>query len=186
MTGRPRREDTDEETARVIQADSHYRMPRAMAVPNVGQIVRPPATGSRLWRFLNLFSNSNVWLYRVSGGRIGGRMGRAPVMLLHHVGRKTWRTRVTPVLFMPDAEKLIVVGSKGGAERDPAWVANLMAQPRTTVEVARRRVTVDARMASDSERERYWPDLVAMYPSYFTYQQRTARRLPVVVLEPVT
>ena len=147
--------------------------------------MRPPKSGSRLWRVLDVLSNSNVWLYRISGGRIGGRMGKAPVLLLHHVGRKTGRERVTPVLFLADGERrLVIVGSKGGAQHDPAWYRNLMAHPRTTVKVARRRLAVDARLADEAEREAYWPRLVEMYPSFATYQRRTERRLPVVILEP--
>ena len=163
---------------------SPYRMPRSIPVPNPGAL-RPPRHGSRLWRFLDVFSYGNVRLYRLSGGRIGGRMGRAPVLLLHHVGRKTGTARVTPLLFLPDGRRLVVVGSKGGASRDPAWVANLMANPLTTVEVARQRVRVRARMANDAEREQYWPRLVEIYPSYAVYQKRTDRVIPVVVLEPV-
>ena len=159
------------------------RMPRSIPAPNLGALARPPGTGSRLWRVLDVLSNTNVWLYRVTGGRIGGRMGRAPILLLHHVGRKTGRERVTPVLFLPDGERLVIVGSKGGAERDPAWLRNLLANPRTTVELARRRIAVEARPADDAERERYWPRLVELYPSFETYPGRTQRRLPVVILE---
>jgi deazaflavin-dependent oxidoreductase (nitroreductase family) len=111
-------------------------------------------------------------------------MGRAPVLLLHHVGRRSRTARVTPVLFLPDGQRLVIVGSKGGARRHPAWFSNLMAHPETTVEVARRRIPVRARMATDSERHRYWDRLVEMYPSFALYQERTERALPVVVLEP--
>jgi deazaflavin-dependent oxidoreductase (nitroreductase family) len=112
-------------------------------------------------------------------------MARAPVLLLHHVGRKTGTARVTPVLFLADGSRLVIVGSKGGASADPAWVANLMAQPVTTVEVGRRRVRVRARRAGEAERAKYWPRLVEIYPSYATYQDRTERVIPVLVLEPV-
>ena len=164
--------------------DPRYVMPRSIPAPNLGRVLRPPSTGSRSWRVLDVLSNSNVWLYRASGGRIGGRMGRAPVLLLHHVGRRTGTERVTPVLFLVDGDRLVVVGSKGGAERDPAWLTNLLAAPDTVVEVARRRIAVRARRADDAERERLWPRLVEMYPSYGVYQERTERTLPVVVLEP--
>ena len=160
-------------------------MPRSIAVPNLGRVIRPPRTGSRLWRGLDVLSNSNVHLYRLSGGRIGGRMGKAPVLLLHHVGRKTGTARVTPVLFLADGPRLVIVGSKGGAAADPAWVANLIAQPLTTVEVGRRRIRVRARMADDEERARYWPLCAEIYPSYDSYQNRTERVIPVLVLEPV-
>ena len=134
---------------------SPYRMPRAIAAPNLGK-VPPPRTGSRLWKVLNALSGGNVRLYRLSGGRLGGRMGQAPVLLLHHVGRKTGTHRVTPLLFLADGERLVIVGSKGGAEREPAWVANLLASPLTTVEVARRKIRVRARRATEEERASYW------------------------------
>ena len=162
-----------------------YRMPRAIAAPNVGRRLRPPRPGSRLWRALDFFSGANVQLYRVSGGRIGGRMGRAPVLLLHHVGRKSGTPRVTPVLFLADDSRLVIVGSKGGAAKHPAWFHNLRANPLTTVEVARRRFQVRAREATEAERAAYWPRMKEIYPSYAVYQQRTERILPVVVLEPV-
>ena len=169
-----------------MDPDSPYRMPRAIPAPNLGALAKPPPTGSGLWRLLDLLSNSNVRLYRLSGGRIGGRMNRAPVLLLHHVGRKTGKHRVSPLLFLADGERLVIVGSKGGAAAHPAWYLNVMAEPLTTVEVGRRRVRVKAREATDIERETYWPRLLEIYPSYGTYQQRTARILPIVVLEPVT
>ena len=165
-------------------AETPYRMPRSIPAPNLGRIARPPRPGSRLWRFLDVFSGLNVGLYRASGGRIGGRMGRAPVLLLHHVGRRSGQRRVTPLLFLPDGERLVVVGSKGGAARHPAWYRNLLAHPETEVEVARRRVRVRAREASADERAALWPRLLDIYPSYGIYQDRTDRTLPVVVLEP--
>jgi F420H(2)-dependent quinone reductase len=164
---------------------SPYRMPRSLPVPNIGRLAPPPPEGSRLWRVMNAFTDGNVRLYRLSGGRIGGRMSRAPVLLLHHVGRKSGKLRVTPLLFLADGDRLVIVGSKGGAADHPAWFRNLVANPDTTVEVGRRRVRVRARMASDEERARYWPRLVDIYPAYATYQERTDRALPLVVLEPL-
>lgn len=164
---------------------SPYRLPRSIPVPNLGQRFAPPAPGSRRWRVVNAFGGANVRLYRLSGGRIGGRMGAAPVLLLHHVGRRSGTPRVTPLLFLADRTRLVVVGSKAGAATNPAWFVNLMAHPVTTVEIGRRKLRVRARMADDAERASYWPRLVDIYPSYATYQDRTARVLPIVVLEPV-
>ena len=162
-----------------------YRMPRSIPAPNLGRVFPPPPTGARSWRALNRLSDLNIWLYRRSGGRIGGRMGRAPVLLLHHLGRKSGKERVSPVLFLADGERLVIVGSKGGAAKHPAWFVNLMAHPMTTVEVGSSRVPVQARMATEAERTEYWPRLLEIYPSYGIYQERTERVLPVVVLEPV-
>jgi F420H(2)-dependent quinone reductase len=161
-----------------------YVMPRVtVPVPNLGRVLKPPRPGSPLWRLLDIYSNLNVVLYRLTGGRVGGRMGRASVLLLHHVGRKSGIARVTPVLFLADGTRLVIVGSKGGASKHPAWFGNLMAHPNTTVEVARHKIPVRARVASEAERAEYWPRLVEMYPSYSTYQERTDRLLPVLVLE---
>jgi deazaflavin-dependent oxidoreductase (nitroreductase family) len=113
-------------------------------------------------------------------------MGQAPVLLLHHVGRKSGHERVTPVLFMADGERLIVVGSKGGASRHPGWYINLMAAPVTRVEVGRRSVRVRARELEGAERDAYWPRLLKMYPSFAIYQRRTERLLPVVALDPLS
>src|SRR5947207_7960752 len=111
------------------EAAEPYRMPQAIPVPNVGRLFRPPRPGSRVWRLMNAFGSANVRLYRISGGRIGGRMNGAPVLLLHHTGRRSGIERVTPLLFLADGERLLIVGSKGGAATDPAWVANLEAHP---------------------------------------------------------
>lgn len=165
--------------------DDPYRLPRSIPVPNLGRITKPPSTGSRLWPLLNFFGDANIWLYRASGGRVGGRMGRAPVLLLHHIGRKSGKERVVPLLFLADGRRLVVVASKGGAAKHPAWFDNLMASPATTVEVGRRRHSVRAREATESERDGYWPRLLEIYPSYGIYQDRTDRLLPIVVLEPV-
>ena len=158
--------------------------PRGLPVPNFGRVGRPPSSKSRLWRVFNAGTDLNVRLYRISGGWIGGRMGKAPVLLLHHVGRKSGTSRVSPVLYLADGERLVIVASKGGTPRNPAWFGNLMAHPATTVEVGRDKRPVVARQASGEERERYWPRLVEIYPSFDTYQQRTRREIPVVVLEP--
>jgi deazaflavin-dependent oxidoreductase (nitroreductase family) len=166
--------------------DSHYPMPRSIAVPNAGRFAAPPPPGSFGARVQKAFAGANVALYRLSGGRIGGHMSKAPVLLLHHVGRKSGQARVTPVLFLPDGERLVVAGSNGGASKHPAWLLNLRAHPETTVEVARRRLRVRAREATEAESTRYWPELTEAYPSFDIYKGRTEREIPLMVLEPLT
>ena len=92
---------------------------------------KPPPSSSRFWTFFNAGAALNVRLYRLSGGKIGGRMQKAKVLLLHHVGRKSGKTRVTPLLFLPDGDRLVIVASKGGTDKNPAWFHNLMAAPET-------------------------------------------------------
>jgi deazaflavin-dependent oxidoreductase (nitroreductase family) len=126
----------------------------------------------------------HVALYRLTRGRIGGRAFGAPVLLLTTRGRKTGKLRTTPLLYLEDGDRLVVVASKGGAPRHPAWFLNLAADPEVTVERGRERLAMRAREADDDERARYWPQVVAMYPGYEKYQQKTSRRIPLVVLEP--
>jgi F420H(2)-dependent quinone reductase len=146
---------------------------------------RPPPSSSRLWKVVNGIARANVALYRASGGRVFGHMHDAPILLLHHRGRKTGRERVTPVLFMPEGDNAVVVGSKGGTDKDPHWFTNLVAGGETEVEIGRERVRVRPRLASQEERDRLWPRLVETYPPYGRYQTYTERTIPVAILEPV-
>jgi F420H(2)-dependent quinone reductase len=121
-------------------------------------------------------------LYRASGGRIGG--GRAvPILLLTTVGRKTGKRRTVPVQYLAEGETLVVVASNGGKSTHPAWFLNLRAEPRVEVETGRVRTVMHAREATAEERERLWPPLVELWPTYDKYQRGTTRELPVVILE---
>ena len=141
-----------------------------------------PKPGSLGLKAMNLFTDLTGVLYRVSGGRIGGTMSGAPVLLLDHVGRKSGKHRTTPVLYLADGDDLVIVGSRGGSDAMPAWWLNLQAEPETTVQVGRERRRVRARQTSAAERTRLWPELTAMYPDYDVYQTRTEREIPVIVL----
>ncbi len=126
----------------------------------------------------------HMFVYRVTGGRLGGRMVGAPVLLLTTTGRKTGKQRTIPLLYLEDGENLIVVASNGGTPRHPAWWLNLRADPEATVEAGRRELRVRAEEANPEEKERLWPKLVAMYGPYESYRRRTDREIPVVILRP--
>jgi deazaflavin-dependent oxidoreductase (nitroreductase family) len=125
-------------------------------------------------------------LYRATGGLIGRRLGRANMLLLATIGRRTGERRVTPLLYVEDGERFVVVASNAGDERNPAWLLNLRKHPEAEVQVGSRRVAIHAREASDVESERLWTLLQASYAPYRNYRTRTQRRIPIVVLEPVT
>jgi deazaflavin-dependent oxidoreductase (nitroreductase family) len=125
-------------------------------------------------------------LYRATGGRIGARAGRARMLLLETVGRRTGQRRVTPLLYVEDAERFVVVASNAGDDRAPAWFLNLRKQPAAVIQVGAQRIAVAAREASTAESERLWPKLIASYRHYRDYRTRTQRRIPIVVLEPTT
>lgn len=134
---------------------------------------------------VRLMSAMNTWVYRATGGRVGGRFpSGAPVLLLTTVGRKSGKPRTAPLLYLQDGQNYVIVASKGGMSHDPLWFKNLEANPRVEVELGRRKTPMIARRATDEERAALWPKLVAMYPDYDDYQARTSRRIPVVVLSP--
>jgi deazaflavin-dependent oxidoreductase (nitroreductase family) len=124
----------------------------------------------------------HIHLYRLTGGRVGGRIRKAKILLLDHVGRKTRTKRTSPLLYIEDGDDLAIVASKGGHPRHPAWYINLRANPQTTVQVGSDRRSVVARTATAQERERLWPKLTAVWPDYDAYQRRTDREIPVIIL----
>jgi deazaflavin-dependent oxidoreductase (nitroreductase family) len=132
-----------------------------------------------------IMSAANVWAYRLSGGRIGGRFpSGAPVLLLTTIGCKSGEPRVAPLLYLRDAENLVIVASKGGMSRHPTWYRNLQANPEVEVELGSERRKLRARTASAEEKAVLWPRLVEMYRSYDDYQARTEREIPVIILSP--
>jgi len=127
----------------------------------------------------------HAWIYRASGGLIGHRLpGAPPMLLLDHVGARSGTRRTSPLGYIEDGRAVVVVASKGGHPKNPAWYHNLRAHPDTTVQIGSERRPVHARVASGDERARLWPKVVAAYGGYSSYQQRTEREIPLVILEP--
>jgi deazaflavin-dependent oxidoreductase (nitroreductase family) len=139
----------------------------------------------RLWPVLNRLMGVHVRAYRASGGRIGHRFpGSPPMLLLDHVGARSGTRRTTPLVYVDDGTDVVIVASKGGHPRHPAWLHNLRAHPDTTVQIGSERRSVRAREASAAERDRLWPKAVQTYGGYAGYQKRTEREIPLVILEP--
>ncbi len=141
-------------------------------------------TQERLFEpLLKALSVLNVWLFRASGGRLGGQFrGSIPILLLTTVGLRSGRRRTAPLLYYKDGEELVVVASKGGMSRHPLWYGNLQANPDVEVEVQGEKRKMVARPATSDEKAALWPQLVAMYPDYELYQARTERDIPVIIL----
>ncbi|MEV6443149.1 nitroreductase/quinone reductase family protein [Amycolatopsis sp. NPDC051716] len=148
--------------------------------------MKPPPPTSRYWKLQRRLARLNTFLFRTTGGKVGGSFfGGAPVLLLHHVGRKSGEARISPLIYVDDSPRLVVVASKGGVDAHPAWFHNLTAMAATEVELPggeRRRVR--PRVAEGAERARLWERAVAVYKPYATYATYTERKIPVVVLEP--
>ena len=130
-------------------------------------------------------ARAQTWMYKKSGGRIGGTfLQGAPVALLTTTGRKSGQARVSPLLYLREGDRVVLVASKGGAAANPLWYLNLKANPKVSVQIKDEVLTLTARDATDDERTRYWPKLVAMYSSFDDYQSWTDRVIPVVICDP--
>jgi deazaflavin-dependent oxidoreductase (nitroreductase family) len=138
----------------------------------------------RAWPLLRRAAGAHMQLYRLTGGLIGHRFPGSPAMLLlEHVGARSGIRRTTPLVYVDDGDDVVLVASKGGHPRHPAWYHNLRAHPDTTVQIGRERRAVQARVATPEERKRLWPKAVATYSGYAGYQERTERQIPLVILK---
>ncbi len=139
----------------------------------------------RSWPLLRRVMGGHTAVYRATRGVIGHKLpGSPPVLLLDHVGAKSGTRRTAPLIYVRDGADLVIVASKGGFDKHPAWLHNLRANPDTTVQVGSEKRAVHAREADPRERERLWPLAVDTYSGYAGYQQRTEREIPLVILEP--
>src|SRR5258708_11412656 len=137
------------------------------------------------WRLLRGLRGGHAAVYRATGGVIGHRVpGMPPTLLLDHTGARSGKRRTSPLVYGRDGENVILVASKGGYPKNPAWFHNLMANPDTTIQIGPRHQAVHSRTATAAEREHLWPLMVSVYACYDDYQKRTDREIPLVVLEP--
>ena len=137
------------------------------------------------WKAFGAGTAGHVLSYRVTNGLVGHRVPGLPAMLLlDHVGAKSGKRRTTPLVYVPDGDDVVIVASKGGHPRNPAWFHNLRAHPDTSIQVGAQRRPVHARVATPEERKRLWPRVVRAYGGYAGYQRRTEREIPLVILEP--
>jgi F420H(2)-dependent quinone reductase len=134
---------------------------------------------------LKLGSGVHSGVYRATGGKLFGRMGKSPILLLNTTGRKSGKRRTSPLLYVMDGDDFVIIASKGGAPTHPAWYLNLKADPDASVEVGDREVRVRAEEADPEEKLRLWQKMVEMYPTYDDYQRKTKREIPLLILHPV-
>jgi deazaflavin-dependent oxidoreductase (nitroreductase family) len=135
---------------------------------------------------LRLVGKLNTPVYRLSGGRVGGKVGRGPVLLLTTTGRKSGQTRTAPVLYLADGDRFAVINTNAGNARIPAWSLNLDANPEAEIEIGRRRLAVRARHAEGEERTELWRKHNEQYAGFDDYKDvlPDGRPITVYVLEP--
>lgn len=134
--------------------------------------------------FIKWMSRANTWIYRRTNGRLGGTAQKAPVALLTTTGRKTGEPRVSPLIYVRDGDRVVLVASRGGSDKHPLWYLNLKAEPKVSVQIKKEVLHLQARDATEEERAEYWPKLAAVYPNLDDYKTWTERVIPLVVCDP--
>jgi deazaflavin-dependent oxidoreductase (nitroreductase family) len=121
--------------------------------------------------------------FRANGGKVGGPFNGAPMVLLTTKGAKSGREHTTPLVYLPDGDRLIVFASMGGAPKNPAWYHNVRANPDVTVEVGTEKRSMRATVITGAERDRLFREQASRFPAFSEYEQRTTRTIPVIALE---
>lgn len=131
---------------------------------------------------INLLHRS---LFDLTDGKIGGSMGSMPTVKLTTTGRKSGKPR-TVMLTSPvqQGDDVVLVASYGGDDKHPAWYLNLTDNPEVCLELAGKEIDATARTATDAERDALWPQITSSYKGYAGYQERTDRKIPVVICSP--
>lgn len=138
----------------------------------------------RLLKFLRkLITDGNVWVLKVSRGKLGNSFLGVPVLLLTTVGRKTGQNRTQPLYYLEDGERVILVASNAGTERDPAWFLNLQANPQVIVNINGSEKQMSGRAASAQEKSELWPRLTTLFPKWQMMEDRSERSFNVVILD---
>lgn len=133
---------------------------------------------------VKLLSSLHRAVYESTGGRVGRRLVGNDMLLLTTRGRRTGEAHTVPLLFLRLGDNLILIASYGGRDHHPEWYLNLVADPSVTAQVGGRAMEFHARTASPSERIEWWPRVVEAYRDYASYQSKTEREIPIVILEP--
>jgi deazaflavin-dependent oxidoreductase (nitroreductase family) len=126
-----------------------------------------------------------VYLYNVSGGRIGGKMGKLPVLLLTTTGRKSGKQRTLSLVYIMDDSAYVITASAGGADKHPGWFFNIRSNPQATIQVKDKHIKVKAEVAGQEKKSELWARLVEVAPNFAGYEKRTSREIPMVILHPV-
>jgi deazaflavin-dependent oxidoreductase (nitroreductase family) len=131
-----------------------------------------------------LFIRFQIAAFRSTNGRAMSAMRGMPILLLTTVGRKTGKRRTTPLMYIRDGERYVITASNNGRARHPAWFHNLQASPQAGIELPGQSLEVSATVASQTEKDRLWPQLVSKAPFFDGYQRNTSRLIPMVLLKP--
>jgi deazaflavin-dependent oxidoreductase (nitroreductase family) len=131
---------------------------------------------------MNEMNKQVITEFRENSGKVGGMFEGAPMILVHHVGAKSGTERVAPLVYLGEGDRIFIFASKGGADENPAWFHNLVANPKTTVEIGEETFEVTASVVPQPERDEIYARQVAIMPGFGDYERKTKRVIPVVEL----
>jgi len=131
-----------------------------------------------------LFGAEHVRQYEATGGKVGHDWNGATCLILRTIGRKSGEVRKFPLIYGRDGSNFVIIASKGGAPDNPGWYENLVAHPEVEIQVQDKVIPVTAHTGSATDKARVWPIMTAQWPDYDTYQTKTTREIPVVILKP--
>lgn len=130
-------------------------------------------------------SRAQTWIFKKTGGRFGDKFLRgAQVGILTTIGRKSGEERDSPLLYLQEGKRIVLVASQGGRATNPMWYLNLVANPKVRFQTKQETLELTARDATDAERDEYWPKLDAMYADFANYRSYTDRKIPIVICDP--
>ena len=132
---------------------------------------------------MKAFNQNIVEEFRTNGGKVGGPFEGATLLLLTSTGAKSGQPRLAPLAYLTVDQKMIIIGSKAGADTNPDWVHNLRANPRAHIEVGTDAYDVVARELPREERDEVYPKIVAVAPGFGEYQAKTSRVIPLFELQ---
>jgi len=139
----------------------------------------------RVGTAIKWMSRANTWIFKKTSGRLGNKFLRgAEVGILTTTGRKSGEARESPLLFLQEGRRIVLVASQGGRATNPMWYLNLKANPEVSFQTKKEVLHLVARDATDAERDEYWPKLDAMYPDFVNYRTYTDRKIPIVLCDP--
>jgi F420H(2)-dependent quinone reductase len=127
-----------------------------------------------------------VFLYRLTGGKLGSQVQGLPVLLLSTIGRKSGKKRITPLGYFEHDGSYVITATNAGFDTHPAWFHNLKSHPQVGLQIGNKQLTAIAELANPTLRQQLWAKFVERAPGYGAYEKRTTREIPVVLLRPVS
>jgi deazaflavin-dependent oxidoreductase (nitroreductase family) len=135
-------------------------------------------------KLMKIASRMNVWVYRMTNGKVMGSMKGSPICLVTMTGRKSGRTITMPLIYIAHGEDVVLIASQGGAPDHPVWYHNLMANPNIHIQSGSVDRPMRVRQASDEEKAEIWPHAVSVYGEFDDYQAKTDRNIPLLICSP--